>query len=79
MIQRNYAISQRLHLIEVLVQLYGSVSPAVIMAVYGLGHATATRDFKRYQEECPANLAYDYQRKTYVKGPEFNPAYGEML
>ena len=79
MIKRNYAVAQRLHLIEVLVQLYGFVSPTVIMAFYGVGHATATRDFNRYQEECPNNLVYDFQRKTYVKGPEFNPAYGEML
>lgn len=78
MAKLNYAKEQRLRTIEVLVQLYGSVRPKALMALFGISHASATRDFNAYKQLAPANLVYIVESQSYSKGSNFTPLYGEL-
>lgn len=74
----NYAKQQRLRTLEVLVQLYGEVGPRALVALYGISTPCATKDFQTYRAAAPDNLSYGQSAKAYVKGPNFQPIYGEL-
>lgn len=65
------ATAARLHLIECLVDHYGSVNRAVLMDAGGLGPAQVSRDLALYQRLAPGNLVFDERTKTYLKSTAF--------
>lgn len=71
----NYAVIQRLRLVDFLLGHYGSVSRAEIMDFFGIGPATATRDLAYYRDKHPANLVSNTVSKRYVKADTFERAY----
>lgn len=71
----NYAVLQRLRLIDFLLSHYGSVSRSEIIDFFGIGPATASRDLADYREKHPANLVFNTISKRYVKADTFERAY----
>ena len=66
-----YAVEQRLRLIHFLLSQYGHVNRSAIMDYFGIGAATATRDFKAYKKLCEGNMVYDDYDKAYYKTHHF--------
>lgn len=71
----NYAVEQRLRLIDFLLDQYGHVNRSAIMNYFGIGSAAATRDFKKYMELAPNNTAYSGTERAYYKTQAFKPLY----
>ena len=71
----QYAIEQRLRLIDFLLFQYGKVNRNALIDYFGTGHATATRDFAEYKKLYPGNIIFDEQSKMYLKSPNFERAY----
>lgn len=67
----KYAVEQRLRLIDFLLAEYGHVNRSAIMDYFGIGEATATRDFKEYQKSCPSNMVYNGNDRAYYKTQDF--------
>lgn len=67
----NYATEQRLRLIDFLLANYGSVSRSELVDFFGIGAATATRDFALYAEKAPANALLNQVSKRWVKADTF--------
>ena len=67
----NYAVEQRLRLIDFLLQHYGSVSRGELVDFFGIGDATATRDFSLYAEKAPGNALMNTISKRWVKSDTF--------
>ena len=66
-----YALEQRLRLIDFLLAQYGYVNRSALMDYFGIGAATATRDFKAYKNICKENVIYDDVDKAYHKSNRF--------
>lgn len=71
----NYAQEQRLRLIDFLLKHYGSVARAEIEDFFGVGGATATRDFALYVECWPGNTVMNPSSKRWIKTDTFKPAF----
>ena len=71
----NYAVTQRMRLIEFLLAHYGTVGRAEITDFFGVSEPQATRDFKAYSELAPANALYNKSNKRWVKADTFKPIY----
>ena len=71
----NYAIEQRMRFIDFLLLKYGKINRDFIVDYFGIGEATATRDFKKYKELYPKNIVFDNSSKMYLKAPLFERAY----
>lgn len=67
----RYAVEQRLRLIDFLLHQYGHVNRSAIIDYFGIGEATATRDFKEYKELRSNNMVYDGNDRTYYKTQHF--------
>lgn len=67
----SYAVEQRLRLIDFLLAQYGHVKRAALMDYFGVGEATATRDFGVYHEIAPGNMALNPSDKTYYRTNAF--------
>ena len=67
----SYAVEQRLRLIDFLLHHYGSVGRAEIEDFFGVGGATATRDFALYAEKAPDNALLNQSSKRYVRSDTF--------
>ena len=67
----TYAVEQRLRLIDFLLAQYGHVNRSAIMNYFGIGKATATRDFAEYKKLRPKNMIYDSNDRTYYKTQNF--------
>lgn len=63
----NYAVVQRLRLIDCLLDRQGHVGRAVLVDYFGIGEATATRDFAAYIEIAPGNLVLNQADKLYYR------------
>ncbi len=68
----TYAVEQRLRLIDLLLVQYGHVNRAVLMDCFGIGEATATRDFTAYHKIAPGNMALNPSDKTYYRTNAFS-------
>jgi hypothetical protein len=66
-----YAVEQRLRFIDFLLSQYGHVNRSAIMDYFGIGAATATRDFKAYKGLCKDNVIYDDVDKSYHRSNRF--------
>ncbi len=71
----NYAVRERLRLIDFLLKHYGSVSRAEIEDYFGIGPATATRDFQLYTKANPGNALLNPTSKRYVRAETFKSAF----
>ena len=71
----NYAVKQRLVMIEFLLQQYGHVGRAELIEFFGISPAAATRDFCQYKEMAGRNLAYSETEKRYYKTQNFQPVF----
>jgi len=71
----NYAIEQRLRLIDFLFDHYGYVRREMIMDYYGVSIAQVSLDFKRYQELAPDNLKYNTSAKYWERTQAFVRVY----
>lgn len=67
----NYAVQQRLRMIDFLLEFYGSVGRAEIMDYFGIESATATRDLTEYRKIAPGNAALNQTNKRWVKTDTF--------
>ena len=71
----NYAKEQRLRFIDFMLFHYGQINRAVHSDFFGIGEATATRDFREYNEAAPQNAVLDQSSKRYIKTLEFKRVY----
>ena len=71
----NYAVEQRLRLIDFLLAFYGHVGRGELIVYFGIGEATATRDLALYAEQNPDNLVYEPGAKRWVRTANFFPRY----
>jgi len=71
----NYAIVQRLRMIDFLLDYYGSVGRSELMDYFGIGEATASRDFALYLNKVPGNAVLNPVSKRYVKSDTFKRKY----
>lgn len=68
----QYAIEQRLRLIDFLLAHYGTLNRAAVMDYFGVSMPQASTDIQEYLQLAPANAVYDPRRKTYVRGEAFS-------
>lgn len=68
----NYAVQQRLRMIDFLLAFYGSVGRAEIMDFFGIEGATATRDLTEYRRRAPGNAVLNQTNKRWVKTDTFS-------
>ncbi len=71
----NYAVEQRLRFIDCMLHYYGWVSRREMCDFFGIGGATATRDFKMYLADAPGNAVLNTSTKSYVKSETFSRIY----
>lgn len=71
MSQFTYAVEQRLRFIDFLLHQYGTLNRSAIMDYFGVSEPCSSRDIQQYIELAPANMVYDKQAKTYVRGAKF--------
>lgn len=71
----KYAVMQRLRMIDFLLSHYGYVNRSAIIDFFGIGDATATRDFGEYQRLAPLNMVYSGTERAYYKTQNFKPLY----
>jgi len=67
----NYAIEQRLRLIDFLLNHYGSVSRSELTDYFGIAAAQATRDFSQYNKLAPGNALINQSSKKWVRSDTF--------
>lgn len=67
----KYAMEQRLRMIDFLLSRYGHVNRRAIMDYFGIGEASATRDFTAYKKLGPDNMIYNAVDKTYCATQKF--------
>lgn len=73
----NYAIEQRLRLIDFLLAQYGSVGRNELMIFFGISSAQATRDFKQYMEMAGDNALLNRKSRRYVRADTFESIFNE--
>jgi hypothetical protein len=71
----NYAIAQRLRLIDFLVEHYGYINRATLMDYFGISTPQASKDIAEYMELAPHNLVYNMGAKRYEKTDRFARLY----
>jgi hypothetical protein len=71
----NYASEQRLVLIDFLLYHYRYIKRSFLMDYYGIGSATATRDFKAYKQLAPNNMTYSSNDRCYYATIDFERYY----
>jgi len=71
----NYAVEQRLRMIDFLVHTYGHIGRGALIDYFGIGVACATRDFRTYKDLAPGNIIYDIGKRRYYKTQEFKRLY----
>lgn len=69
--RRNYAVEQRLRLIDFLLFQYGTINRSALMDYFGISTPQAAADFKLYMELAPWNMVYDKSAKMYRKSDQF--------
>lgn len=82
-IRNQSFIDDRLWYIEWLLMMRGWLSRTDLMDKFGIKQAAASRDIKRYKEQCDKNLFLNHSVKRYeVDADRFEPAYstsGELI
>jgi hypothetical protein len=68
----NYAQEQRLRFIDCMLVYYGYIGRQELCDFFGVGEATATRDFRLYGKIASDNLVMDTKAKCWQKSKNFN-------
>jgi predicted DNA-binding transcriptional regulator YafY len=71
----NYALEQRLRMIDFLLAHYGAVGRAELEDYFGIGGATVTRDFQLYNQLAPGNMVLNNVSKRWVRSDTFKRMY----
>lgn len=71
----NYAVEQRLRMIDFLLFHYGNVARVELIDFFGIGEATATRDFTLYNGAAPGNALFNKKSKRWVRSDTFERLY----
>jgi hypothetical protein len=71
----NYAIEQRLRLIDFLLKHYGSVNREAITDYFGIAQAQVTRDIAAYNKLAPNNALLNQSTKRWVRSDSFKGLY----
>ena len=71
----NYAIEQRLRLLDFLLEHYGHVGRTELCAFFGISAPCASLDLTMYREANPGNADYDFKVKRWVRSATFKPRY----
>lgn len=71
----NYAIEQRLRMIDFLLAHYGAVGRDELVDYFGIGGAQATRDFRAYIQLAPGNMVINNVSKRWVRSDTFKRVY----
>lgn len=71
----NYAVEQRLRMIEFLVDHFDHISRSHLQDFFGIGEACASRDIKHYNELAPHNLLYNEHSRRWIKADTFKRHY----
>jgi hypothetical protein len=67
----QYAIEQRLRLIDFLLANYGTINRSVLMDYYGISTPQASRDIRDYIALAPDNIEYSKVDKHYRRTAKF--------
>lgn len=67
----NYAVVQRLRFIDFLLYQYGTLNLSAGEDYFGISRPQASRDIQDYIALAPANIVYDKNAKTYIRGADF--------
>lgn len=65
--RRNYAVEQRLRLIDFLLFQYGTLNRSALEDYFGISTPQASADIQEYAKLAPANMLYDKSARTYRK------------
>jgi len=68
----SYARTQRLRLIDSLLEHYGECKPLVVSNLYGISASAMTRDCNKYMELNQGNCSYSAATRSYLKLKTFN-------
>jgi hypothetical protein len=71
----NYAVEQRLRLIDFLLAHYASVGREEIEDYFGISGAQVTRDFQMYIKLAPANMLLNNSSRRWVRSDTFKRVY----
>jgi hypothetical protein len=71
----NYAIEQRMRLIDFLLEHYGHIGRPELCAFFGISSPCASNDIAMYNEANPGNAVYDFKVKRWVRSATFKPRY----
>ena len=67
----NYAIEQRLRLVDFLLCHYGTLNRSALEDYFGISTPQASLDIRLYLQRAPNNATYDKTRKAYVRSSSF--------
>jgi WYL domain len=73
----RWSIKQRLEFIDFRLFWEGHINRFDLIDFFGVSVPQASSDLTRYQEAVKGNAVYNKNRKTYVAGPRFKPAFFE--
>lgn len=71
----NRSVERRYEFIEFRLYWQGNINRSDLMDAFGISVQQASKDLANYSEGCKANLFYDKQRRTYLRGKDFEPRY----
>lgn len=71
----NYAIEQRLRLIDFLLAHYGAVGRDELVDYFGISGAQVTRDFAQYRQLNPGNMVLNTHSGRWVRSDTFKRVY----
>ena len=71
----NYAIEQRLRLIDFLLAHYGAIGRDELVDYFGISGAQVTRDFQLYNQLAPGNMVLNNVSKRWVRSDTFKRVY----
>lgn len=71
----NYAVEQRIRLIETVLDHYGSVRRALLEDYFGISKPQASNDLGLYNQLAPGNMEYSLKEKCYKRTDQFKRLY----
>lgn len=67
----NYALEQRLRLIDFLLAQYGTLNRSAVVDFFAISHPQASLDIQAYLSIAPLNASYDRSARTYRRTEHF--------
>lgn len=71
----NYAVQQRLRLIDLMLGHFGYAGPQQISDYFGISRPAASLDFTKYNELNPGNAYYNHSTLCWIASDDFKRAY----